>query len=42
MKCKIREVIKNTDKDRMSMEYYEDRGQGEMKSMEINYTRSKK
>ena len=42
MKCKIREVIKNTDKDHMSMEYFEDRGQGEMKSMEINYTRSKK
>lgn len=42
MKCKIREVIKNTDKDHMSMEYYEDRGQGEMKSMEINYIRSSK
>ncbi len=41
MKCKIREVIKNTDANHMSMEYFEDRGQGESKSMEINYTRKK-
>ena len=41
MKSKVREVIKMTDKDRMTMEYYEDRGTGEMKSMEINYTRKK-
>jgi hypothetical protein len=41
MKCKVREVIKNTDANHMSMEYYEDRGQGESKSMEINYTRKK-
>lgn len=40
MKSKVREVIKVTDKG-MTMEYYEDRGQGEMKSMEINYTRKK-
>jgi hypothetical protein len=40
MKAKVREVIKMTDKG-MAMEYYEDRGQGEMKSMEINYTRKK-
>jgi Protein of unknown function (DUF1579) len=40
MKSKVREVIKITDKG-MTMEYYEDRGQGEMKSMEINYTRKK-
>lgn len=40
MKAKVREVIKITDKG-MTMEYYEDRGQGEMKSMEINYTRKK-
>jgi hypothetical protein len=39
MKSKVREVIKTTDKG-MTMEYYEDRGQGEMKSMEINYTRT--
>ena len=41
MKSKVREVIKLTDKDNMSMEYFEDRGQGEAKSMEINYTRKK-
>jgi Protein of unknown function (DUF1579) len=41
MKEKVREVIKMADKDHMSMEYYEDRGQGETKTMEINYTRKK-
>jgi len=41
MKSKIREVIKMPDTSHMSMEYYEDRGQGETKSMEINYTRKK-
>ena len=41
MKSKVREVIKMTDKDHMTMEYYEDRGQGEMKSMEIAYMRKK-
>jgi len=41
MKTKFREVIKVTDADHHSMEYYEDRGQGEMKSMEITYTRKK-
>jgi Protein of unknown function (DUF1579) len=41
MKSKVREVIKMADKDHHSMEYYEDRGQGEMKSMEINYTHKK-
>jgi hypothetical protein len=40
MKSKVREVIKMTDKG-MSMEYFEDRGQGETKSMEITYTRKK-
>lgn len=40
MRSKVREVIKTTDKG-MTMEYYEDRGQGEMKSMEITYTRKK-
>jgi hypothetical protein len=40
MKEKVREVIKMTDKG-MTMEYYEDRGQGETKSMEINYTKKK-
>jgi hypothetical protein len=41
MKSKVRQVVKLTDKTHMSMEYFEDRGQGEMKSMEINYTRKK-
>jgi hypothetical protein len=41
MSFKVREAIKFTDKDHMAMEYFEDRGQGEMKSMEINYTRKK-
>ena len=41
MTSKVREVIKLTDKDHMAMEYYEDRGQGEAKSMEIAYTRKK-
>ncbi len=41
MKSKVREVIKMPDTSHMSMEYYEDRGQGETKSMEINYTRKK-
>jgi hypothetical protein len=40
MKSKVRQVIKMTDKG-MAMEYYEDRGQGEAKSMEIDYTRKK-
>jgi hypothetical protein len=40
MKAKVREVIKMAD-NHMTMEYYEDRGQGETKSMEINYTRKK-
>jgi hypothetical protein len=41
MKSKVREVVKLTDKAHMSMEYFEDRGTGEAKTMEINYTRSK-
>ena len=41
MKSKVREVITMTDKDHHSMQYYEDRGQGEMKSMEITYSRKK-
>jgi hypothetical protein len=41
MKCKIREVIKIADKDHHTFEFYEDRGQGEAKTMEINYTRKK-
>jgi hypothetical protein len=41
MKSKVRQVVKVADKDHHSMEYYEDRGQGEMKAMEIGYTRKK-
>ncbi|MFN2621847.1 MAG: DUF1579 domain-containing protein [Chthoniobacterales bacterium] len=41
MKEKVREVIKMTDASHMTMEYYEDRGQGEAKTMEINYTKKK-
>jgi Protein of unknown function (DUF1579) len=41
MKAKVREVIKMTDANHMTMEYYEDRGQGEAKTMEISYTKKK-
>ena len=41
-KTKVREVIKVVDNDHHNFEYYEDRGQGEAKTMEISYTRSKK
>ena len=41
MKEKVRELIKLTDASHMTMEYYEDRGQGEAKTMEINYTKKK-
>jgi len=40
MKSKVREVIKITDKG-MTMEFYEDRGKGETKGMEITYTKKK-
>jgi hypothetical protein len=42
MKVKIREVIKVVDNDHHNFEWYEDRGQGEAKTMEISYTRSGK
>ena len=42
MKVKIREVIKVVDKDHHLFEWYEDRGAGEAKTMEISYTRSGK
>lgn len=42
MPVKIREVLKVTDKDHHLFEWYEDRGQGEAKTMEIAYTRSGK
>jgi uncharacterized protein DUF1579 len=38
----IREVVKLTDKDHMTFEWYESHGGPEMKTMEINYTRSGK
>ena len=41
MKQKIREVVKVTDKDHMTFEWYEDRGGKEAKTMEIDYTRKK-
>jgi hypothetical protein len=41
MKVKVREILKITDNDHHRFEMYEDRGQGEMKSMEISYSRKK-
>jgi hypothetical protein len=41
MKTKVREVLKMTDKNHMTFEWYEDQGKGENKTMEINYTRKK-
>jgi hypothetical protein len=42
MQVKIRETIKVTDNDHHLFEWYEDRGQGEAKTMQIAYTRSGK
>jgi len=39
MKTKMREVIRITDKDHRTFEYYEDRGGTDVKTMEIRYTR---
>jgi hypothetical protein len=41
MKTQVREVVKLTDKDHNTLEWYEKRGGEEMKTMEINYTRRK-
>ena len=41
MKTKVRMTVKITDKDHHMFEWYEDRGTGETKTMEINYTRKK-
>ena len=41
MKEKVREVLKLTDKDHMLLEWYEDHGGHEAKTMEISYTRKK-
>jgi Protein of unknown function (DUF1579) len=42
MKTPVREVIKMTDKDHMLLEWYENRGGQEKKTMEIAYTRAGK
>jgi Protein of unknown function (DUF1579) len=42
MKQQIREVIKVTDKDHHTFEWYENRGGQEVKTMEIAYTRAGK
>ena len=41
MKTPIREVLKINDKDHMTFEWYENRRGQDVKTMEINYTRSK-
>ena len=38
---KVREVIKVVDADHHNFEWYENRGSGEAKTMEISYTRKK-
>jgi len=42
MKTPVREVIKVTDNNHMSLEWYENHGGEEKKTMEINYTRAGK
>jgi Protein of unknown function (DUF1579) len=42
MKQQVREVLKVTDKDHMMLEWYENQGAGEKKTMEIAYTRAGK
>ena len=41
MKTKIREVVKIVDKNHHTLEWYENRGGQEVRTMEINYTRKK-
>ena len=41
MKMKVREVVKIVDADHHTLEWYEDRGGKDVKTMEINYTRKK-
>jgi hypothetical protein len=41
MKTAVREVIKIADKNHMNLEWYENRGGQEKKTMEINYTKAK-
>ena len=42
MKSQVREVIKIADNNHMTLEWYENQGGGEKKTMEINYTRAGK
>jgi len=39
MKTKMRELVKITDKDHHTLEFFEDRGGKEVKTMEISYSR---
>lgn len=41
MQAKIREIVKVVDNDHHNFEWYEDRGAGETKTLEISYTRKK-
>jgi hypothetical protein len=41
MKTAVREVLKMTDKDHMTFEWYENRGGQSVKTMQIDYTRNK-
>jgi hypothetical protein len=41
MKTKVREVIRVADNNHMALEWYEDQGAGEKKTMEINYMKKK-
>ena len=41
MPVKIRELLKVVDANHHTLEWYEDRGNGEAKTMEINFTRKK-
>jgi hypothetical protein len=40
-KTKVRQTVKVTDADHHNLEFFEDRGTGEAKTMEINFTRTK-
>jgi hypothetical protein len=42
MKSQAREVLKIADNNHMMLEWYENRGGNEVKTMEINYTRAGK
>ena len=41
MKTKVREVIKLVDNNHHTLEWFEDRGGKEVKTMQIDYTRKK-